>query len=642
MEFEQLNRKIKELEKEIVFLKEENTTLKKKAAYFDEQLKYSKNFFYRFDVKKQRYDYISNHVQKLTGLSVEEFLKKTESDAQNETHPEDIASLSEEIKSLHESKDKIAYKSIKYRRKLRNKYIWIRDDINAIKDDKGNVLTYLGTATNITKEKEFEARLQEEKQLSQEILDSNPNIIYVKDTEGKFILINKSMANIFEEDQDVLLKRLNSDYESFEYECDLLDKYENDVLNSGKPVTLYERFISPSRKKYWLHTIKSLLTLNNKSYLLVNSTDLTLLRESEIKLKNRELTFKGIINATKDLIFLINKDLKLITANQSAASLSGYGIEQMIGKNALELFGEKLGRPRTELALKVLKTKQIQRAEENHNGVYVDMVMYPILDDNGEVAQIAIMVKDITPIKKAEVETRKALQKEIELSELKSGVLSTVSHEFRTPLAIILSNIQQLKMYHNKINQEEFSKKSMLIENSIKHMNYMLNNISVLDKSDRDLLHFEPRKIDVMNLIQQLVQETKSLFNEPNRIVLKFHGNFDNVVADETLIRHILLNLLTNSLKYSSKDRNVKLSLSKNKKELKIQIRDYGIGISKNDLKNIWEPFYRGSNVSNIKGTGLGATIVKKCVELHSGTILIDSKQNEGTLIKLFLPYQLQ
>ena len=134
MELEKLKLRIKELEEEIASLKEENATLKKKASFFDEQLQYSKNFFYRFDIKEQRYDYISNHVQNLTGLSVEEFSKKTEADAYNETHPEDIPSLSEEIRSLYESKDKITYKSIKYRRKVRNIYIWIRDDVNAIKD----------------------------------------------------------------------------------------------------------------------------------------------------------------------------------------------------------------------------------------------------------------------------------------------------------------------------------------------------------------------------------------------------------------------------------------------------------------------------------------------------------------------------
>lgn len=641
MSKELLELRIKELEGEIASLKKENNQLKKKADFFDEQLKHSKNFFYRFDVKKQRYDYISEHVKNITGLSPGEFSKKTEEDAYNETHPEDLPSLSEDIKYLHESKDKIAYKSIKYRRRAGDKYFWIRDDINAIKDEDGNVVTYLGTATDITKEKEFEAKLQVEKQLSKEILDSNPNIIYVKDTNGKFTLINKAMADLFEEDPNVLLKRLNSDYDNHEYDCDLLDKHESEVIQSGKSVTLHEKFISPSGKKYWLHTIKALLTLNNKSYLLVNSTDLTQQRKSEIKLRNNELTFKGIINATKDLIFLIDRDLKVVTVNRSAAFLSGYEIDYMIGKNAYELFGEELGKSRTELALKVLETKQMQRSEEHHNGFYVDMVMYPILNDTETVSQIVIMVKDITPLKKAEIETRKALEKEIELSELKSSVLSTISHEFRTPLAIILSNVQQLKKYQNKLTPGELNKKTILIENSIKHMNYMLNNISVLDRSDRELLHFDPRKINVQSLIQELVLEVRSLFNESNRISLEFNEHISDIIADETLIRHILINLLTNSLKYSSGDRKVELSISTIKEQLFIKIKDYGIGINENELKNIWEPFYRGSNVSNIKGTGLGATIVKRCVGLHGGKINIQSKQNEGTIIELLLPFQM-
>ncbi len=642
MELEQFEARIKELEDEVAILKKENSQLKKKAFFFDEQLRYSKNFFYRLNLKNKCYDYISDYVYELTGLTVEEFSKKNLSDAFIETHPEDLPILKKAINSLHESKDKVPYQSIKYRRKIRDKYFWVRNDMNAIKDENGELIAFLGTTTNITEEKEIEFQLIEGRQLSQEILDCSPNIIYMKGTDGKYIFINKSMAKLFEVEQDELLKRLNSDYESFSYDCDLLDKHEADVIKSGVPLQMNERFISPSGKKYWLHTIKTLHTVNNNKYLLVNSTDLTQLRESQIQLRNSEVTLKAIINATDDLILLVGSDHKIITVNKSAAKISRFPMDFILGKTVHDLYNEKVADHRTNLLLKVINTKKRQKSEEYYQGSYYEVTLYPVLDeDDKDISQIVIIIRDITSLKQAEIETKKLLEKEKELSELKSNVLSTVSHEFRTPLSIILSNVQQLKKYRKVLKPEELNKKTIMIENSIKHMNYMLSNISVLDKSDRELLRFDPIEVNIRILIQDLVQEVKLLYNNSDRIEVDFKDEIEKIIVDETLIRHILINLLTNAMKYSCGESKVELTASLQNTNLLIKIQDYGIGIKKSELNNIWEPFYRGSNVSNIKGTGLGATIVKKCVELHGGSIIINSKKNEGTLIELSLPFRI-
>ncbi len=261
--------------------------------------------------------------------------------------------------------------------------------------------------------------------------------------------------------------------------------------------------------------------------------------------------------------------------------------------------------------------------------------------NNKPIRSLGVMM-DITDIKLAEQQMEKALEKEKEVSYLRSQFVSTVTHEFRTPLASIHSNTQLLQRYNEKWDQERKEKNFNRIYDAIKSLSFLLEDVSILGKEQSGRLQFNPAPTDIQSFIHSLAEEANEAYRNKPSIVIENAFTHKKISVDQTLLRHILINLFTNALRYSSaNDRQPRLTISDGNEKNKINfvLKDYGKGISQHELKNIHEPFFRGSNVASIKGTGLGMSIVQKSVKLHKGTINIKSEEGKGTEVTVQLPF---
>ena len=245
---------------------------------------------------------------------------------------------------------------------------------------------------------------------------------------------------------------------------------------------------------------------------------------------------------------------------------------------------------------------------------------------------------DITQRKRAEVELLAALQREKELSEMKSKFVSIASHELRTPLATILSSAELLEHYSDGLSAEDKLKMLHGIQGAVKRMNAMIEDVLVIGKAEAGALQFEPKPVDLRELCRKVVEELR--LGVAKQHVIQFEQQFErgNLNLDEKLLRHILTNLLSNAVKYSPAGSTVSLQLAERDGKALIEVGDQGIGIPVEDQARLFESFHRASNVGNRQGTGLGLVIVKKAVELHGGTISIDSKVDAGTRISVRLP----
>ncbi|TAK71460.1 MAG: PAS domain S-box protein [Betaproteobacteria bacterium] len=245
---------------------------------------------------------------------------------------------------------------------------------------------------------------------------------------------------------------------------------------------------------------------------------------------------------------------------------------------------------------------------------------------------------DITQRKRAEVELLSALQREKELSEMKSKFVSIASHELRTPLATILSSAELLEHYSDGLSAEDKLKMLHGIQGAVKRMNAMIEDVLVIGKAEAGALQFEPKPVDLRELCRKVVEELRP--GVAKQHVIQFEQQFErgNLNLDEKLLRHILTNLLSNAVKYSPAGSTVSLQLTERDGKALIEVGDQGIGIPVADQARLFESFHRASNVGNRQGTGLGLVIVKKAVELHGGTISIDSKVDAGTRISVRLP----
>jgi len=245
---------------------------------------------------------------------------------------------------------------------------------------------------------------------------------------------------------------------------------------------------------------------------------------------------------------------------------------------------------------------------------------------------------DITQRKRAEVELLSTLQREKELSEMKSKFVSIASHELRTPLATILSSAELLEHYSDGLSAEDKLKMLHGIQGAVKRMNTMIEDVLIIGRAEAGALQFEPNPVDLTDLCHKVVEELRG--GVAKQHVIWFEQQFErgSQNLDEKLLRHILTNLLSNAVKYSPAGSTVSLKLAEREDQALIEVVDQGIGIPIEDQARMFESFHRASNVGNRQGTGLGLVIVKKAVELHGGTISIDSKADAGTRITVRLP----
>lgn len=238
-------------------------------------------------------------------------------------------------------------------------------------------------------------------------------------------------------------------------------------------------------------------------------------------------------------------------------------------------------------------------------------------------------------IKENEEKVTRLLKKEKELGKLKTQLISTVSHEFRTPMAIISSNVQILRKFQNNMDEAMSNQTLNFIENSVDNMTTMLHNFDVLDQ--KSMLEFSPKTVNLRELLHSITNELKTLPNYNQRVVLNDKLTRETFLLDRSLITHIVRNLLINALKFSG-NKPVTLVFGNTTEVVFIEVIDKGIGIPEGDIEKIFENFHRGKNAVDIKGTGVGMAVVKRCVDLHHGAIVVNSKINDGTAIKVTLP----
>jgi signal transduction histidine kinase len=230
------------------------------------------------------------------------------------------------------------------------------------------------------------------------------------------------------------------------------------------------------------------------------------------------------------------------------------------------------------------------------------------------------------------------LAQEKELNELKLRFFSMVSHEFRTPLSVILASSQLLKEILQELVDESKLKNLQRIQVSARLMNQLLTDILTLTRAEAGELEFKPTPLDIEAFCLNLVEDIQASKAMPHSLKFISQGHCARVNLDEKLMYSILSNLLANAIKYSSQESTISLILTCNSGETIFHVKDEGIGIPLEEQQKIFAPFYRGQNVGNVVGTGLGLAVVKRCLELHHGKITVESDVGMGTVFTVTIP----
>ncbi|MFD2037221.1 ATP-binding protein [Belliella marina] len=240
----------------------------------------------------------------------------------------------------------------------------------------------------------------------------------------------------------------------------------------------------------------------------------------------------------------------------------------------------------------------------------------------------------------ANKELTRALEKEREIGELKSRIVLNVSHGFKTPLTSILSSAQLLQMYADKEHpfKQKIAKHAQKIENSVRSLNSLLTSVLFFGKADVNKIDYNPKKMFMAAFINEVVDVVKAGSENEVKINLKIGKIPKTITSDVELLYQIFENLLSNAVKYSKDGQEVDFSIWEENGTLRSEIKDHGIGIPKKEQDQLFDRFFRAKNVGIIEGSGLGLSIVKKCIEVLKGEIRFESDPGKGTTFFVSIP----
>jgi len=467
-------------------------------------------------------------------------------------------------------------------------------------------------------------------------------------SDGRFVLVNDTFVSWAGYTREEILGRNTTELSVWDRQEDR-EAFWADLRRTGSIRARECGFRNRTGKRFTMLLSSEVIQLNRVPHVLSLALDITErkqteadLRASEARLRESEARFSVAFRASPVFISILRtSDKKYVLANDAFLNWLGYSREEVLGRTSLDLgMWENPGE--RDLVWKDMHDIGSIRQREcrwvTRRGEPFTILLSSETITLNNVPHVLSFAVDITQRKQAEVEMLKALGREKELSQLKSNFVSMVSHEFRTPLAIIQSSAELLREFFQKMHPEERDEQLESITGNTRRMAGMMEEILVLSRLDAGKLDFRPSALDLEIFCRRIVDEVLSATSHRCSIELTLRSALPQAHADEGLLAHILTNLLSNAVKYSETGASVRFTIERDSGEALCVIRDKGIGISENDQQMLFTAFHRGANVGSRTGTGLGLLLVKRCVELHHGKVRIESKVGRGTTVSVRLP----
>ncbi|RMG20471.1 MAG: PAS domain S-box protein [Bacteroidetes bacterium] len=549
---------------------------------------------------------------------------------------------------------------------------------------------------DVSERKRLEAALKKEQQRFQQYLDVANIIIVVLDREQRVELINKYGSELLGYEEAELLGKNWFDLVIPEEEREKARQFFMEKMQQEEAYAQYESsLLSRTGKRHiieWRNTYlrneqgEVISTLSAGIDLTHHKQLLTALQESEARLKS-------IIETALDGIITIDEKGTVQSVNPAAERLFGYSAGEIIGHNISMLMPQPHREQHDHYIQRYLSTghKKIIGIGREVRGLRKDGSQFPFwlsVTENRLSGRILFtgMVHDLTEQKEAESALKKhseelekrvkartealaqaisgleneirerkqvekalkesraqiqaALDRERELNELKSRFVSMASHEFRTPLATILSSINLIDKYHEPDKKERRIKHIHRIRSNVRDLTNILNDFLSLSKLEEGRVNANYETFDLPELVEEVCEDLRTQAKTGQQILYTHKGGQQQAFLDIKLLKQILHNLLSNAIKYSPEHSEIRIVSKIDDQHIRFTIADQGIGIPKSEQSQLFTRFFRAHNATNIQGTGLGLSIVKKHVKLMKGDISFTSEEGVGTTFSLSFPVQ--
>ncbi|MCF6240460.1 MAG: PAS domain S-box protein [Bacteroidales bacterium] len=530
---------------------------------------------------------------------------------------------------------------------------WINNKITPRFNQEGELVRLDASMSDITNSQLLQNSLKQALDFNDRIISTSGLGVLMFNNEGICISVNENAAKIAGYSVEELLKQKYSEIPLYK-EAGLVDDAKK-CLKTETEIKKIVKLKNKHKKHLWLDIHFSTYFVDDKIRLLILIKDISKIKFAEREVQQKALELRNLIQTVNTPIFGLDMNGRINEWNRAAQKLTGYTKTEVLNKEfATTLFAgneKKVVRGLIVESVLGFKVPDSELQIQAKDGKVIKMMMNISTYRNieGKVIGVICAGQDITKmvdyrlklekkVKKRTRKLKKALEKEKELNLLKSKFVSMASHEFRTPLAAINFAAGFVKKYWQKMDDDSRLKKLSKIEEQVKHMTSLLNDVLTIGKIDAGQIKFNPQIIDFKEFMDAILEEVQNVTNYSHEIRIKNVCKLNKIYIDEKLGRNIFINLLSNAIKFSPDKNFIELKCSSNKEFLNFEIKDYGIGIKKEDLEHIFEPFRRGTNTDTIQGTGLGLAIVKESVEKHKGSIHVDSELGRGTTFTVNLP----
>ena len=341
-------------------------------------------------------------------------------------------------------------------------------------------------------------------------------------------------------------------------------------------------------------------------------------------------------------VLAVDNNGVILGCNKEFKKKTGYNELDLVGKKAIGVLGDHGMNEREKIkARKAKKTELYEHTITHKNGsdgrYYTAGI--PLLDDDNKPAGSIGVILDITDLSNYQKTLEKALAKEVELSDMKSNFITMASHQFRTPLSIIQTNTELITMLSRKkegLAGDKFNNYINRIQSEIGDISNLMDEVLLLEKVSTGKFEQEKNKFDLIELLSESVENLHLPDGKGHRFSVNISGKEQDLFTHKDLLKKSLINLLSNANKFSN-NKGAEVNVSYRKDSVKIDVIDEGIGISEEDLKRLFTPFFRSEKVVDIPGNGLGLNLVKQYIAECGGKVEVSSKLDNGTTASIVL-----
>ena len=510
-------------------------------------------------------------------------------------------------------------------------------------EDSIKLLTMVaGVITNALKRKQNEEALIKSESQYRLVVSSVKEVIFQTDILGHWLFLNPAWTEIFGYSIEESLGQNFSRFivtEEIEKNFDVLRPLVKGEIEYSLHDVIF--ITKEGLQKTCEVYVKSIVNDSNEVVGISGTIrDISHQRQSEQEIRKLTRAIETIETG------ILLSDFKGTISYANPGSMTIFGLKtlpQIIGRSIFSLTTNEGSKVLKEAIITKLMSGnnwkgEIELRKANGKSFPAEAIFSVVHDEKNKPLFVVSNFYDITDRKKAEFEIKNSLIKERELSEMKTKFVSMVSHEFRTPLAAILSSSDLIEMYWDKLTEEKRSSLLAKIKTSVKNLIEILTDVTEINRADSGKVTVLYEQIDVIALVNNLIDEVKQAY--PERPAIQYEQKIDSLVlqSDKKLLRQIFINLISNAVKYTSTSKNVFITLDRLPDLTVFMIQDEGIGIPEEDFKTLFEPFMRSKNIGKIKGTGLGLSILKRAVDLLGGRVDFSSKENTGSTFTVYLP----